>query len=177
MCFVLERVLSREVAAEPLENELEAHDPVRRGARAAQLVPVGGEAHELDLAPEEAQGGEQVLGLLNMAAEVVLGVKDQKRRPHARRVGRRRDAQVSLDVLEEERAEVALEHPVEIARAESGDEVVPGPLGAAARNRSVCPTIQEVMKPPYEPQSTPSRSGSQKSKRRSASSVTAITSS
>src|SRR6266542_3466298 len=105
MCFVLERVLSREVAAEPLENELE-------------------------LAPEEAQGGEQVLGLLNMAAEVVLGVKDQKRRPHALRVGRRRDAQVSLDVLEEERAEVALEHPVEIARAESGDEVVPGPLGA-----------------------------------------------
>ena len=46
-----------------------------------------------------------------------------------------------------------------------------------ALNRFVCETIHEVMKPPYEPPMTPTRSGSQKSKRSSAASVTAIRSS
>jgi hypothetical protein len=53
------------MAAEPLENDLEAHHPVGRGAGAAEFVPFGGETHEFDLPPEEAQGREKVLGLLD----------------------------------------------------------------------------------------------------------------
>src|SRR5438876_176608 len=47
----------------------------------------------------------------------------------------------------------------------------------AALKRFVCPMIHDVMKPPYEPPSTPSRSGSTKSNFSRAVSTTAVTSS
>jgi hypothetical protein len=51
---------------------------VHRRAGAAELVPFGGEAHELDLASEQQQRREEVLGLLDVAAEVVLRVEDEE---------------------------------------------------------------------------------------------------
>ena len=69
-----------EVAPEPLEDDLEPRDAVERRAGARELVALGREAHELHLAPQQPQDREEVLGLLDVAAEVVLRVEDEQRR-------------------------------------------------------------------------------------------------
>jgi hypothetical protein len=52
-------------------------------------VALGREAVVLLLAPEEAQGHEELVGLLDRAAQVVLGVQDQHRRVDVVHVGDR----------------------------------------------------------------------------------------
>src|SRR5262245_41278848 len=57
-----------EVAVEPVEQDLETRHAVEGRAGTCQLVALAGEAHELDLAAEQAQDREQVLTLLDVAA-------------------------------------------------------------------------------------------------------------
>ena len=69
-----------QLAAEEVEDELGPLDPVPRRARAGQLVALGREAVVLLLLAEQPQRHEQLVGLLDRAAQVVLGVEDQHRR-------------------------------------------------------------------------------------------------
>ena len=78
-----------------------------RAAGTGQLVRLLGEAHHLDRPLEQAEGDEEVLGLLDGAAQVVLRVQDEERRVDVLRVGRRRRDEVPLHVLEEEGVHVA----------------------------------------------------------------------
>src|ERR1044072_7890882 len=110
------------MASEPVEDDLEAHDSVGRRPGARELVSFGREADELDLPPYKSQHREEVLALLDVSAKIVLGMEDQERRLDVRRVRRRRQVEMRVDVLERKCADEALEPPVEIARAERRDE-------------------------------------------------------
>ena len=94
-----------EVLGEPVEDDAEALEAVARLAGPRQLVVLVGEAHEHDLLPELLQRDEELLGLLDRAAEVVLGVHDQERRADVARVGQRRALQVAVEVVPRRRAD------------------------------------------------------------------------
>src|SRR6266404_3150212 len=64
----------REVPPEPVEDRLEPHHTVDGRARARELVALGREAEHLDVLARHAQEVEEELSLLDVAAEVVLGV-------------------------------------------------------------------------------------------------------
>src|SRR5450759_2922622 len=98
-----------QVPVEPLQYDLKTLHAVGRTARAGQLVRLLGEAHELDRPLEQAERHEEVLRLLDGAAQILLRMQDQERRVDALCVGRGRDAEVSVHVLEDELAEVPLE--------------------------------------------------------------------
>ena len=83
-----------EVPVEELEDDLDALHPVLGRPGAGQLVALAGEADELDVAAEQPQRDEQLLGLGDRAAQVVLGVQDQQRRRDVVDVGDRRLAPV-----------------------------------------------------------------------------------
>ena len=67
-----------QMAAEPLEDRLESHQSMRRRSGAAGLVRLGGEQQELHFALQEAEDREEVLGIADRAAKVILGVEDQE---------------------------------------------------------------------------------------------------
>src|SRR5215208_5213889 len=126
----LRHVGNLQVAVEPLEQNLEPLHAMRRVPRPRQLVALTGEADELDVAPQEAECREQLLGLLDVAAQVVLRVEDQERRLDLLRIRPRRPLEVRVDVVVHELAEIGLEEPPDVARAVEGDEVVERALGA-----------------------------------------------
>src|SRR4030095_8912515 len=68
-----------EVGREPLEDVTEPLDAGARPARARHLVVLARKPREADLTPELLEGDEELLGLLDRAAQIVLGVQDQKR--------------------------------------------------------------------------------------------------
>src|SRR4051794_3830649 len=70
-----------------------------------------------------------MLSLLDRAAQVALRMEDQDRRLDLRPVRRRRLLDERLDVLPECAAELPVEYPEEVARAEHRDEVVHRALG------------------------------------------------
>src|SRR5207302_203979 len=82
--------LGLQVLREPVEDEAEAVAAMAGLAGAAHLVVLVGEAHEQHLAPQLLQHDEQLLRLLDRAAQVVLGVEDEERCADVRRVGERR---------------------------------------------------------------------------------------
>src|SRR6185503_21208670 len=75
------------VRVEPVRDAPRVLDAVARLAAAREVVVVLGESDELRLDAVEAQGGEELLGLLDRAPEVALGMEDEERRFHLRRVG------------------------------------------------------------------------------------------
>ena len=91
-------------------------------------MALAGEAQHLDLLAEQAEQCEEVLALLDVAAEVALGVDDEERRLDLPRVGRRRHLQPLVDVLPHRPAELPLEDPEHVARAEGAHQVVDRPL-------------------------------------------------
>src|SRR5262249_61303882 len=109
---------------EPLEQDLEALDPVSRRARARELVRLDREADELDLLPGTAKRDEQMFRLLDRAAEVVLRMHDQERRLDVLRIGRRRTLDPRVEVVVEKCSERPAERPEDVARPVGGDEVV-----------------------------------------------------
>src|ERR671935_1111104 len=83
-----------------------------------------GKTDELGLLPCEPERDEEVLRLLDRAAQVVLGVHDQERRLDVTRVERRGVLCPRVEVVIEGRAEFAGEVPEEVTRAVGGDQVV-----------------------------------------------------
>ena len=61
--------MSRQVAAEPVDDRLEARDPVRRQAGAGQLMPLAREQQHLDRRAAALRAGEQPLALLDRARQ------------------------------------------------------------------------------------------------------------
>ena len=83
--------------------------------------------------PEHAEGDEQLVGLLDVAAQVVLRVEDQHRRGDVLHVGDRRGAQELVGVIEVVDAHHEAEEAARVGRGLEGQEVVAGPLGARRR--------------------------------------------
>src|SRR2546425_12363725 len=69
----------RQMSRKPFEDVAEPLETVARLAGARHLVVLAGEAHEAHFAPELLQRDEELLGLLDGAAQVVLGVEDPER--------------------------------------------------------------------------------------------------
>src|ERR671934_1152960 len=78
------------VRVEPIGDAARVLDAVLRLSAARQVVVVLREADEDCFLAEHLERGEELLGLLDRAAEVALGVKDQERRLHVRDIGERR---------------------------------------------------------------------------------------
>src|SRR5207248_3136222 len=78
----------------------------------------------------ETQRDEQMLRLLDRAPQVVLRMHDQMRRLDVLRIGRRGPLDPGIEVVVEERAELAGEGPEEVARPVGGDKIVDSALGA-----------------------------------------------
>src|SRR5664280_3874824 len=91
-----------EVPVEPLDHDLEPLHTVHGAAGPRELVRLGRKTDHLDRAPQQAQRDEQVLALLDGTAQVLLRVQDEEGRVDVLRVGRRRDLEVRVDVLEQE---------------------------------------------------------------------------
>jgi hypothetical protein len=68
------------VAVEPVQHQCEALRAVRRAPRSSELValPPGNRTNST-LAPQRAQHREELLALIDRAAQIVLGVQDQRR--------------------------------------------------------------------------------------------------
>src|SRR4029453_10464771 len=96
-----------QVAGEPVEDCLESHQSVCRRARAGQLMRLGWEADELDLALQKSQDREQILGVPDWTAKVVFGVQDQERSCDLFGIRCRRDLEVHLRSLEPVRSDIA----------------------------------------------------------------------
>src|SRR5262245_57767111 len=76
-----------EVLSEPVQDEPEALQAVAGLARARELVVLVREADEEHVLAELLERDEELLGLLDGAAEVVLGVDDEERSRHVLRKG------------------------------------------------------------------------------------------
>src|SRR5438552_9409764 len=75
------------VRVEPVGDPASVLDAMLRLPTAGKVVVVLREPYEHGLLPEDLQGREQLLGLLNRAAQVSFGMEDEKRRLHAGHVG------------------------------------------------------------------------------------------
>src|SRR5687767_15387194 len=114
---------------EPVNDAAAVIDPVARLAAACEVVVVVLVADEDGLLAEHLQRDEELLGLLDGAAEVALGVKDEQRRLHVLDVGERRALDELLRIAPRRRAVLALpEVPPDVARAERRDVVADAPL-------------------------------------------------
>ena len=117
-----------------------------RGAAAGEaVVCLAGVAHELDLPSEALEGGEELLGLLDGAAQVPLAVEDQQRRAHPRGVAQRRLRQHPARLVPRVAAEIVALAEVEVAGAAMLCRFTTLRWVTAQRNRSVWPMIQLVM--------------------------------
>jgi hypothetical protein len=63
------------VAIEPAEDRLEAEDALPRGTATAEIVRPVREPDELDVAAEQPQAGEELLGLLDRTAVILVRVQ------------------------------------------------------------------------------------------------------
>ena len=134
-----------EVPAEEVQDQLHPHDAVRRRAGPAQLVALGREAHQLDLAAEHPQGAEEVDGLVDRAAQVPLRVQDQERGRDPLREGERRHPPVEVRVLERGRAELVPEERAEVRGPHNDTRSLAERSETAALKRSLWATIHVVM--------------------------------
>src|SRR5207249_2083711 len=69
-----------QVPGEPRADASQALDAPVRPPTPGEVVRLAGEAHHLDLALEQAQRAEQLLGLGDRAAQVHLAVEEQQGR-------------------------------------------------------------------------------------------------
>src|SRR5664279_713184 len=117
-----------EVTPEPLQNCLEALHAVDRRPCARELVTLGRETQQLDFLAHQAERVEEVLALLDAAAEVLLRVQHEHGRLDVLRVRRRRALEIRVDVPPQRSTELTLEDPEDVARPEHAHEVVDGAL-------------------------------------------------
>src|SRR6266536_4184916 len=104
------------MVVEPADDALEAFDAAVGAAAPAQVVALFGEPDHLDLRlADTAELNEELLGLLDWTAQVLLAVDQQKRRAHLFGVRQRRSLAVqrfalvngaAQNVVAEERADV-----------------------------------------------------------------------
>src|SRR5688572_32991059 len=114
---------------EPVNDAAAVIDPVARLASAREVVVVVLIADEDGLLAEHLQRDEELLGLLDGAAEVALGVKDEQRRRHVLDIGERRALDQLLRVAPRRRTVLALpEVPPDVARPERRDVVADAAL-------------------------------------------------
>src|SRR5581483_10987095 len=119
------------LAAEPVEDDFEALDPVTGLAGARHLVVVLRKAPELDPAAQELEAHIELLRLLDRAAEVVLGVDYEQRRAYVVDISDRRRAQEALRVFRRYAADlVGLEVVAFVCGADHREGIVDGALGA-----------------------------------------------
>src|SRR5262245_25129860 len=86
-----------QVCVEPGESALQAVEAqVGRAGAGEAVVRVGRIADVFDGAAEAAEGGEELVRLLDRAAEIALAVQDQERRPDAAGEEERRGCQVGI---------------------------------------------------------------------------------
>src|SRR5579864_7132144 len=83
-----------QMAVEPLQDDLGPLHPVAGRSGAGQLVALAGEPHQLDGPPQQAEGGEELVGLPDGTAQVALGVDEQQWRGDRLHVGDGRMAEV-----------------------------------------------------------------------------------
>lgn len=89
-------------------------------AATREAVALALEAHKLYLAAQPFQGGEELLGLLDIAAQVLLAVQDQQRRVDVLYVRNGRELHVTLQVVPRRRLKLVVgEDPAEVATAEA----------------------------------------------------------
>src|SRR5436309_13125759 len=166
------------MSVEPLEDVAESLEAVARLAGAGHLVVLSREAHEADLAPELLQRDEQLLGMLDGAAQIVLGVDDQQRRHDVLGVREGRALDVARQVLPRQRT--AHLHHVEavpdIAGAEHRVLAVHRAPGAGGLEAVGVPDDPAREEPAVAPAEDAEAVGSMNGWRRSASSTAAITS-
>ena len=115
---------------EEVEDDLGAHAAVDGRTRPRQLVALGREAVERHVLAEQPQGDEQLLGLDDRAAQVVLGVEQQHRHVDVADVADRRHPRVLVGVLDDVRPVDGAERRGDVARPLLGEQVVDGPLAA-----------------------------------------------
>src|SRR5688500_10966047 len=116
---------------EPLGDEPDVvHAPEWR-PRTGQLVRLVRDAHEPDRALQRAEDREQLLGLGDRAAQVLLRMLDEERGRHPIGVGERRVAPVQVPVLPGMDAvlEEAEGRTADVARQHLADHVVHGTTG------------------------------------------------
>src|SRR5205807_9332044 len=108
------------VRVEPVGDPTAVLDAMARLAAAREVVVVLGETYEDGLLAEDAQRGEELLGLLDRAAQVALGVEDEERCSDARHVRQRRPLDELVAVAPRRRVAhlVLPEVPADVARAE-----------------------------------------------------------
>src|SRR2546430_16187569 len=113
------------VRVEPVGDPASVLDAMLRLAAAREIVVVLREPHEHGLLAEDLQGGEQLLGLLDRAAQVSLCVEDEERRLHAGHVGERRTEDELLAPTPRRGIPhlVLPEMPSDVARAERRTDV------------------------------------------------------
>src|SRR5437867_11625273 len=85
------------VRVEPVGDPARVLDAMLRLAAARAVVVVLRKRHKNSFLAEHLQRGEQLLGLLDGAAEVSLRVEDEERRLHVRDIGQRRAEDELLD--------------------------------------------------------------------------------
>src|SRR5438876_3937125 len=124
------RMRTSGMRVEPVRDAARVVDPVLRLAAAGELVRVVLVAHEDGFLAEHLQRDEELLGLLDRTAVILLGVEDEERRLHVREVGERRMRAELLRVAPRRRIThlVLPEVPADIARPERADVVADAPL-------------------------------------------------
>src|SRR2546430_15962942 len=86
------------VRVEPVNDPARVLDAVFRFPAARQVVVVFWEPYKNGFLAEHLERGEELLGLLDRAAEVALRVEDEEGRLHISDLGQRRPADQSLPV-------------------------------------------------------------------------------
>src|ERR1700690_2460732 len=125
-------------------------------------MPLPGIDDQVVLGPVPAQGAVEVDRLGERHVGVVLAAHDQHRRADLRGERDRADpvVRVRAGTLPAEAAgQYAVHRPVFAGAGDHAQSEIPAFISAAL-NRSVCPTAQAVMNPPWLGPVIPSRSGS-----------------
>ena len=99
-----------------------------RAARPRELVTLRGETNELHVAPHAPEHGEQLLSLVDGAAQILLGVQDQEGAGHVRGVGERRDPSVRVRLFPRSGPDVSTEEPGKVGGAVFRGHVVHRPF-------------------------------------------------
>src|SRR2546426_642442 len=113
------------VRVEPVGDPAAVLDTMFRFASTSEVVVVFREAHEDRLLAQDLERDEELLGLLDRAAEIALRVEDEERRLHLGHVGQRRTLDQLLAPTPRRRIPhlVLPEVPADVARPERGDVV------------------------------------------------------
>src|SRR3989440_701241 len=113
------------VRVEPVGDPARVLGTVLRLPTSREVMVVLGEPDEDGFLTQNLQRGEELLGLLDRAAQVALSVKDEEWRLHVRHVGERRAEDELLGVAPRRGVAhlVLPEMPADVARAECRDVV------------------------------------------------------